>query len=101
MRARLLVAFAAAGLALGLSQPAAAGGWDDGSCCEGSVYVHHHVYAPVRYRHLYHVHRPGPRHVNVVHYPYAADCCGRVYYRSWDYFAPPRYRWYWRGYRHW
>ena len=79
MRARLIMAAAVAGLGFGFSQPAAAGGWDDSSCCAGTVYVHHHVYAPVRYRHVYH--------------------CEPVYaYRSWDYFAP-RY-WYWRG-RHW
>ena len=97
MRARLIMAIAAGGLGFCFSQPAAA--WDDGYCCEGSVYVHHHVYAPIRYRHIYHVHTPGPRHINVVH-PYAGGCCAPVYaYRSWDYFAP-RYRWYWRG-RHW
>ena len=70
MRARLIMAIAAAGLGFGFSQPAAAGGWDDSCCCAGTVYVHHHVYAPVRYRHIYHVHTPGPRHINVVH-PYA------------------------------
>lgn len=97
MRARLIMAIAAAGLGFGFSQPAAAGGWDDSACCEGTVYVHHHVYAPARYRHVYHVHTPGPRHINVVDYPYNYGCCGPVYaYRSWDYFAP-RYRWQWRG----
>ena len=47
MRARLIMAIAAAALGFGLSQPAAAGGWDDGYCCAGTVYIHHHVYAPV------------------------------------------------------
>ena len=101
MRARLVMAIAAAalGFGFGFSQPAAAGGWYDGGCCAGTAYVHHHVYAPIRYRHIYHVHTPGPRHINVVH-PYAGGCCAPVYaYRSWDYWAP-RYRWYWRG-RHW
>ena|SRR3979490_2067622 len=98
MRARLIMAMAAAGLGFGFSQTAAAGGWDDSYCCQGTVYVHHHVYYPPRYRHIYHVHTPGPLHVNVVH-PYAAGCCAPVYtYRSWDYFAP-RYHWYWRGRR--
>ena len=67
MRARLIMAAAAAALGFGFSQPAAAG--FDG-CCEGTIYVHHHVYAPARYRHIYHVHTPGPRHINVVD-PYA------------------------------
>jgi len=99
MRARLVMEIAAAALGFGFSQPAAAGGWYDGGCCEGTAYVHHHVYAPIRYRHIYHVHTPGPRHINVVH-PYTGGCCAPVYaYRSWDYWAP-RYRWYWRG-RHW
>ena len=97
MRARLIMAAAAAALGFGFSQPAAAGGWDDSYA--GTVYVHHHVYAPVRYRHIYHVHKVGPRHINVVH-PYAVGCCAPAYaYRSWDYFAP-HYRWHWRG-RHW
>jgi hypothetical protein len=101
MRARLIMAAAVVALGFGFSQPAAAGGWHDGDCCSGSVYVHHHVYYPPRFRHIYHVHTPGPLHVNVVHYPYAFGCCGSLYaYRSWDYVAPPRYRWYWRG-RHW
>ena len=100
MRARLILAAAAAALGFGFSQPAAAGGWDEGGCCAGTVYVHHHVYAPVRYRHIYHVHTPGPRHVNMVHpYAYGPGCCAPRYafgYRSWDFWAP-RYRWYWRG----
>ena len=67
MRARLFLAIAAGALGLAFSQPAAAGGWNDGyGCCAGTVYVHHHVYAPVRYRHIYHRHVPGPRHINVV-----------------------------------
>jgi hypothetical protein len=100
MRARLIMAAAAAALGFGFSQPAAAGGWDDSSCCEGTVYVHHHVYAPIRYRHVYHVHRAGPRHINVVDYPYNYGCCGPAYtHRSWNYFAP-HYRWQWRGRRY-
>jgi hypothetical protein len=99
MRESLIMALAGLGLGLSLSQPAAAGGWDDGYCCGGTVYVHHHVYYPPHYQHIYHVHSPGPRHVNVVHIPYAYGCCGPVYDdRSWDYHGP-RY-WYWRG-RHW
>jgi len=42
MRARLVMAIAAAALGFGFSQPAAAGGWYDGGCCDGTAYVHHH-----------------------------------------------------------
>ena len=101
MRARLILAGAAAALGLGLSQPAAAGGWDDSYCCEGGrTYVHHHVYQRPHYRHIYHVHKPGPRHVHVVH---PGDCCGTRYYGYGypGYFAKPYfYRWQWRGRRH-
>jgi hypothetical protein len=102
MRARLIMGLAAGVLGIGLSQPAAAGGWDDsyGYCCAGGrVYVHHHVYYPPRYRHIYYVHKPGPRHVHVVH-----DCCGPRYYGYGypGYFARPYfYRWPWRGRRYW
>lgn len=107
MRARLILAIAAGALGLGFGQPAAAGGWDDSyasHCCAGGrVYVHHHIYQPPRYRHVYHVHKPGPRHVHVVHYPH--DCCGARYYGYGypGYFARPYfYRWQWRGARrHW
>jgi hypothetical protein len=93
----LVLAAAVAALGLGLSQPAAAGGWDDSYTRGryyghgGTVYVHHHVFAPPRYRHVYHFHKPGPRHVHVVHYP------GYAYgYRG--YFAPrAHYRWRWYG----
>ena len=88
MRVTILMAAAAAALGVGFSQPAAAGGWDVG-CCGGKVYVHHHVYYPPRYVHVYHHHKPrGARHVNVVHYYYG--CCGAVE-------SKPFYRWrrYW------
>lgn len=77
----LTLAATALGLGLGLTQPAVAG-WDD-THGNGTVYVHHHVYAPYRYRHVYHHHRPGPRHVHVVHYrddPYAWHYKSRGYY---------------------
>jgi hypothetical protein len=100
MRASLFLAAAAGAVSFGFSQPASAG-WD--GCCEGgSVYVHHHVYYPPRYRHVYYVHRPAPLHVNVVDgccagpgwYPYG--------YRYSGYFAMPYYyRWQWRGRRGW
>ena len=46
-----------------------------------NVYIHHHVYSPPRYFHIYHHHRPvGARHLNVVHYN---ACC--------DYAAPRRH----------
>ncbi|HZT48136.1 MAG TPA: hypothetical protein VFA64_09190 [Hyphomicrobiaceae bacterium] len=108
MRARVFLAAAAGALGLAFAQPAAAGGWDDGYCCEGGyVYVHHHVYYPPRYRHVYHAHVPGPRHINVVHYPvYDYGCCGpwfrRLGYGYPGYFAAPYYyRWHWRARRHW
>jgi hypothetical protein len=117
MRLTLIPALAAALLGLSAIQPAQAGGWDDSNpvptCCApyappGTVYVHHHVYAPVRYKHIYHLHRSGPRHVHVVHTP-AAPCyepCGyrrRAYY--WGGYFAPGYRgyqhayWGWRGRR--
>jgi hypothetical protein len=103
MRSILFPALAACALGLGVSQPAAA--WDD-THGSGTIYVHHHVYAAPRYRHVYHLHKPGPRHVHVVHYP--------GHYYGWrhrhretylvpspavnpNYFGPHRY-WYWRGY---
>jgi hypothetical protein len=87
MRAIMYRAVAAAAAGFGLSQPAAAGGWDY-ECCGGTVYVHHHVYYPPRYVHVYHHHKPrGARHINVVHYPYG--CC--------DYVAPWRV-YHWRRY---
>jgi|GEM_PF-6356578 len=104
MRTRRLTAIAAAALGVGLGAPASAGGWDDGYCCGhrhyghrhhgGTVYVHHHIYAPPRYRHIYHYHSPAPRHVHVVHYaPYAYGA---------GYFAPRRYhRWHWYGWYRW
>jgi len=81
-----------------------AGGWDDSYCCAGTVYVHHRVYCPPRYRHISHVHAFGPRHVNVVDYPFAQGCCTPVYSRLgwlrpayWSYYRP--YDWPWRGRR--
>ena len=85
MRMRLIMAVAAValGFGLGFTQPAAAGGWDHG-CCGGNLYIHHHVYYPPRFVHVYHHYRPAARHINVVHYGYG--CCG--------YYAPRRaYRW--------
>ena len=77
-------------LGLAASQPAAA--WDDSYNRGADVYVHHHIYAPVkRVRHVYHIHAPGPSHVNVVYYsgnPYV------WYYARSGYFAPrDYYRW--------
>ena len=83
-------------LGLAANQPAAA--WDDSHHRGADVYVHHHVYAPVRrIKHVYHIHRPGPSHVHVVHYagnPY-------LWSNSRGYFMP-RYHYRWRGHhRHW
>jgi hypothetical protein len=85
MMAALVVALGL-GLGLGWSQPASAGGWDYGCC--GNAYIHHHVYYPPRFVHVYHHYRPAARHYNVVHIDV---CCGGGY-------APRRY---WRGYRRW
>jgi hypothetical protein len=90
MRSRLIMAALAGGAALALSQPAAA--FDDSHCCAGTVYVHHHIYKPARYKHVYHLHRPGPRHVHVYHH---ADGCCAVPPRR-NYFAAG-YRWQWRN----
>lgn len=84
MRVTLLAAAAAAALGLAFSQPASAGGWGEPGCCGERVFIHHHVYYPPRYMHVYHHHRPvGARHLNVVHYN---ACCG------------PRRAHYWRRY---
>jgi hypothetical protein len=80
------MAASAAALVFGLSQPAAAGGWDYGHRHGGNIYIHHHVYYPPRYVHVYHHHRAYARHVHVVHYKDG-------------YFAPRRaYRWHVRRY---
>lgn len=104
MRARLIMGLAAAALGgVGLSQPAAAGGWDDSYCCEGGrAYVHYRVYHPPRYRDIYYVHKPGPRRVHAVHYHPHRWFGPRHYgYGYPGYFARPYfYRWQWRR-RHW
>ena len=85
MRVAMYMAAAAAMLGVGYSQPASAGEWG-GGCCGDKVFIHHHGYAPPRYFHVYHHHRPvGARHLNVVHYN---ACC--------NYAAPRRH--YWRRY---
>lgn len=74
---RAMLSLAAAALAIGVAtvQPAAA--FDDSlpyyAPYGSRITVHHHVYLPPRYRHVYHFHRPGPGHVHVVHggYPWA------------------------------
>jgi len=78
-----------AALLIGLAGPAAA--WD-ARHGETTLYVHHHVYLPLRVRHVVHYHALGPRHVNVVHVPaVACGACG-------DPFWAHRY-YYWAGYR--
>ncbi|KAB2913018.1 MAG: hypothetical protein F9K29_17470 [Hyphomicrobiaceae bacterium] len=92
----VFLAIATGALGLTLSQPAAA--WDD-SHYRGSLYIHHHVYYPPRVKHVYHVHRPGARHVHVVHY---ADRPHDYYYSARGYpvhgYFGPRYYYRWRGY---
>jgi hypothetical protein len=118
----MLLGLAAAALGLGFGQPAAAGGWDDTYPRYGTVYVHHHFYAPVRYKHVYHLHVPGPTHVHVVHDPYAwsykpvgyypyygsAYWVPRAYmryryryYPAWGYPLYRPYKWYWAGRHYW
>lgn len=87
MRPRLILALAAIALGVGLSQPAVAGGLlhDDTHAYggEGDTYVHHHVQAPSRVRHVYHYHKAAPRHLHVVHGggdPYAWRYKRRGYY---------------------
>jgi hypothetical protein len=100
MRCKLFTALGAIALGLAFSQPAAAGGWHDSYGTSygygtGNVYIHHHVYLPPRYRHVYHVHRPGTAHVHVVHAP-RAGCCG-----TWGHAHPYRhFRWRWHGQGH-
>jgi len=84
MRSTGFLAIAAAAFGLSISQPATA--WDD-SYVSGTVYVHHHYYAPLRYKHLYHLHKPGPRHIHVVHGP-----CGYRHRDAGGCFAPWGYR---------
>jgi hypothetical protein len=88
MRMRLIMAVTAAvlGLGFGLSQPAVAGGGERGCC--GNAYIHHHVYYPPRFVHVYHHYRPTLRRHTAVHYNYV--CCG----------SGTRYG-HWRGYRRW
>jgi hypothetical protein len=97
MRRAIFMTVAAAAVGLGVSQPAAA--WDD-SHGVGSVYVHHHVYGPVRTKHVYHLHKAGPEHVHVVHFPYTyRRHTAGGYFKPWH---DPRgygYRWYWWGSR--
>ena len=69
MRASLMMELAGLGLGVGVSQAAVAGGWDDSYCCGGDG----------GRGDICHVHAPGPRHINVVHHPYAYGCCGPVY----------------------
>lgn len=103
MRAGLILAALATALTFGVgaAEPAAAGGWDRG----GTVYIHHHMFAPAQYRHIYHLHRPGARHVHYMHFgpryarPYR--CCGPRFRNARTYagfYASPRfyaYRWRW------
>jgi hypothetical protein len=89
MRTSTILASAAIALGLGLSSPAKA--WDD-SRGYGTVYVHHHIYYPVLYKHVYHIHRPGPYHVNVIQYPGATFPLG-------VYGCAPHDYWQWAGNR--
>jgi hypothetical protein len=94
MRWKLLLAAAIAVIGFNFSQPAEAGG--DARCCGGVVYVHHHVYFPPVFRHVYHLHRPDAQHLHVIHYagpPYGACCAPRYAYARSGYFYA------WRGLR--
>ena len=87
MRVAMIMAGALVAAGLGFSQPASAGGWED-PCCGGNVFIHHHVYYPPRFVHVYQHHRPFARHLNVVHYD--VGCCAYASRRD--------HRWYWRRY---
>jgi hypothetical protein len=96
MRPITILSLAAAVLGLGLatSEPAKAGG--DDTYGYGTVYVHHHVYAPNRYKHLYHYHQGGPRHIHVVnggYDPHAWSYKTRGYYPYYgsSYWVPAPY----------
>jgi hypothetical protein len=84
MRWKLLLAAAVAITGVNVSHPVAAGGRPP--CCGGVVYVHHHVYFPAVYRHIYHLHRPDALHTHVIHFsgpPYSACCAPKyAYWRS-------------------
>ncbi len=94
---RMILAMMAAIVMLGLSQPAAAGGWDDDDDYGyGRVYVRQQAYYPPPYVNVYYVYAPAPRHVHVYAYagyggyyggpaynPYYAGSWGpAAYYRS-------------------
>ena len=77
--AGLLTAFA-----LAVATPASAGGWDRGDDYGyGTVYVHHHVYAPPRHVHVMAYEHPG-YHAYYGHRPYAYGVYWRqpAFYRS-------------------
>lgn len=70
---RMMMAGLVASIGVAVCGPASAGGWDHDDYGYGyygysTVYVHHHVVAPRRYVHVYHVRRPAPRHVHVIAY---------------------------------
>jgi hypothetical protein len=90
MRPSMILASATIALGLALTPPAKA--WDGNQGVYGTVYVHHHIYYPVRYKHVYHIHRPGPYHVNVIHYPGERYALGAYGY------APQMY-WRWASHR--
>ncbi len=90
----LLAAFGLAVVAAAAATPASAGGWgwDDGYY--GERVVHHHVYLPPRYVHVYHVHAPARRYVHVIGYEHAgyhAYRYARPYHHG-IYWAAPYYR---------
>ncbi len=95
---------ALAGLSWAASQPAAA--FDDTyprpvPLYRSAVTIHHHIYLPPRYRHVYHIHRGGPEYAYFE--PIRARRWGWRYeeVRLGGYFAPSRstYRSYRRA--HW
>lgn len=92
---RNLLAGLAAAVTLAFAAPASAGGWDwrhDDRYSD--VVVHHHVYAPPRYVHVYHVYRPAPRYVHVIGYEHAGYAAYRFAhpYHYGHYWAAPYYR---------
>jgi hypothetical protein len=95
MRVQTTIAAVAVACGVGLSQPAAGGGWDDGN--DGTVYIHHYPNYPVRFVRDFRVRRLGPRYLHVYHIAYPFRGMGPTYA-----YARYRYLYNWRGeHGHW
>jgi hypothetical protein len=92
MRALAVLAFAATllGFSFGATQPAAA--WDD-SHGYGTIYLHHHVYYPGRFRHVYHIYKPSRRYAHAIRHRVGYG--ERTYAYTGSYWPRYHYRWDW------